>query len=153
MDTFMSLTGGCQCGAVRYRLDAPPTGHCICHCRMCQKNSGGPFMAFTGVTMNNFKVTRGEISTFVSSDFGERGFCSRCGTPLTYYGTGGDRMAVTLCSLDNPNAVTPDVQVGVESEVSWLSAALTAPRSRADDWLMAARNRRECGSRQHPDHD
>ena len=45
----VDLTGGCQCGAVRYRLTAWPTGENVCHCRMCQKASGGPFMAFAGV--------------------------------------------------------------------------------------------------------
>ncbi|HXW19776.1 MAG TPA: GFA family protein, partial [Roseiarcus sp.] len=43
------LRGGCQCGAVRYRLTASPTGASICHCRMCQKAGGAPFMAFAGV--------------------------------------------------------------------------------------------------------
>ena len=45
----VGLTGGCQCGAVRYRLDAAPTGASVCHCRMCQKAGGAPFMAFAGV--------------------------------------------------------------------------------------------------------
>ena len=40
------LTGGCQCGAVRYRLDAPPNDANICHCRMCQKATGSPYGAF-----------------------------------------------------------------------------------------------------------
>jgi hypothetical protein len=39
-------TGGCQCGAVRYQLLTPPEHACICHCRMCQRASGQPFMAF-----------------------------------------------------------------------------------------------------------
>jgi hypothetical protein len=47
--TNRSWTGGCQCGAVRYRLLAPPNHASICHCRMCQKASGGPIMAFARV--------------------------------------------------------------------------------------------------------
>ena len=42
-------TGGCQCGAVRYALYAEPTNPHVCHCRMCQKASGGYFGAFAGV--------------------------------------------------------------------------------------------------------
>ena len=76
----IGLTGGCQCGAVRYRLDAAPTGTHICHCRMCQKASGGPFMA--SVLTSSFVVTRGALSIFKSSDIAERGFCAACGTPL-----------------------------------------------------------------------
>jgi hypothetical protein len=39
------LTGGCQCGAIRYVLTAPPESVHLCHCRMCQKAVGGPFAA------------------------------------------------------------------------------------------------------------
>ena len=76
-DAAAGLAGGCQCGAVRYRLEGEPTGANICHCRMCQKAGGAPFMAFGGVRMSEFVVTRGVISTFASSDIAERGFCAR----------------------------------------------------------------------------
>ena len=59
IDAAAGLAGGCQCGAVRYRLIAEPTGVNICHCRMCQKASGGPFMAFGGVRVSEFVVTSG----------------------------------------------------------------------------------------------
>ena len=53
------LTGGCQCGAVRYELMEPPMRACICHCRMCQKASGQPFMAFATVKQEHLNWTRG----------------------------------------------------------------------------------------------
>ena len=102
----VGLTGGCQCGALRYRLDAEPTGS-ICHCRMCQKASGGPFMAFGGVPNLSFVVTRGVLSIFRSSDIAERGFCAACGTPLTYRLVGGRSIGVTLGSLDFPHRGRP----------------------------------------------
>ena len=58
IEAATGLAGGCQCGAVRYRLMAEPTGVNICHCRMCQKASGGPFMAFGGVRMSEFAVSQ-----------------------------------------------------------------------------------------------
>ena len=76
IDAAAGLTGGCQCGAVRYRLEGEPTGANICHCRMCQKAGGAPFMAFGSLRMSEFVVTRGVISTFASSDIAERGFCA-----------------------------------------------------------------------------
>jgi hypothetical protein len=152
MDAYRPLRGGCQCGAVRYRLDVPPTGGNICHCRMCQKAGGGPFMAFAGVPADKFTITRGEITAFVSSEIAERGFCPKCGTPLTYRGNGSGRVSVALGSLDDPNAVTPDTQLGGESEVHWLAAALKAPKTSTEQWL-AKRNRADAGSRQHPDRD
>ncbi len=110
------LTGGCQCGAVRYRLEAEPTGANVCHCRMCQKASGGPFMAFAGVRLDELVWTRGAPKVFASSAVAERGFCPDCGTPLTYRLLDRDRISVTIGSLDQPSAVAPEMQYGVEFE-------------------------------------
>jgi len=151
-ESAAGFTGGCQCGAVRYRLDAEPTGVTICHCRMCQKASGGPFMAFGGVRLSDFVVTSGAIATFSSSDIAERGFCGQCGTPLTYRGLGRDRISVSLGSLDDPGAVEPSAQLGVESRVGWLVRSLGLPETRTEQWLgemkIAAVH-----NRQHPDHE
>jgi hypothetical protein len=146
------VAGGCQCGAVRYRLTAEPTGANVCHCRMCQKASGGPFMTFGGVRTAEFIVTRGAISTFSSSDIAERGFCAQCGTPLTYRGLSADRISVTLGSLDDPNAVEPTTQLGVESRVAWLARSLNAPEIRTEQWL-ARKKLAAVQNRQHPDHE
>ena len=145
-------TGGCQCGAVRYRLDEEPDGEVICHCRMCQKASGGPFTAFCGLPRSSFAVTRGMISAFQSSDIAERGFCAKCGTSLTYRVLGSQRIGVTIGSLDDPNAVVPKKQLGLESRVTWLDAALAAPEASLSDWLKS-RQVASVGSHQHPDHE
>lgn len=152
IDAAAGLTGGCQCGAVRYRLSAEPTGVTICHCRMCQKASGGPMMAFGGVRLSEFFVSSGAIATFSSSDIAERGFCARCGTPLTYREAGSDRVSVTLGSLDEPGAVAPVTQLGVESKVSWLVPSLSLPEIRTDQWL-AKKKIAAIHNRQHPDHE
>src|SRR5262249_27960178 len=78
-------TGGCQCGAGGYRLLRPRAHACICQCRMCQRASGQPFMAFASVRREDLRWTRGRPSTFVSSNIAERNFCSACGTPLTWH--------------------------------------------------------------------
>ena len=152
IEAAAGLTGGCQCGAVRYRLSAEPTGANICHCRMCQKASGGPFMAFGGVRLSEFSVSSGAIATFSSSDIAERGFCSRCGTPLTYRELGSDRVSVTLGSLDEPGAVAPVTQLGVESKVGWLVGSLSLPEIRTDQWL-AKKKIAAIDNHQHPDHE
>ena len=65
-------------------LAAPPEESSICHCRMCQKASGQPFMAFARVKAGDLAWTRGAPAVFQSSNLVERGFCRDCGTPLTY---------------------------------------------------------------------
>jgi hypothetical protein len=146
------LKGGCQCGAVRYTLLAAPTRPSICHCRMCQKASGGPFMALTGVKLNQIQWTQGRPKTFRSSSHATRGFCENCGTPLTYQFDGVDRIAVTMGSLDDPNAAPPANQYGVESRLEWTKAALTNPEHTSDE-LMQRRGIDNMKSLQHPDAD
>ncbi len=150
-DAPIGLTGGCQCGAVRNRLDASPKGS-ICHCRTCQKAGGSPFMAFGGIPAEAFVVTHGAIATFRSSEIAERGFFAACGTPLTYRFLGGGRVGVTLGSLDEPNAAAPDSQLGVESRIAWLAESLNAPEMTADEWL-AHKRVVSVGTHQQPDHE
>ena len=150
MEAGAGLTGGCQCGAIRYRLDVAPIRANICHCRMCQKAGAAPFMAFAAVPVDKFVVGRGVITTFASSDVAERGFCSLCGTPLTYRALKTADISVTILSLDDPNAVAPDTQLGVESQVHWLAEALARPAVRTGEWLTRKKIA-TVHSRQHPD--
>ena len=146
----VDLTGGCQCGAVRYRLTAWPTGENVCHCRMCQKASGGPFMAFAGVPVADLCWTRGTPKAFASSAVAERGFCGDCGTPLTYRIVGRDRVSVTIGSLDRPFDMAPRMQYGVELKAAWLDSIPTLPER---DIVRLVGSGVHVGSRQHPDHD
>jgi hypothetical protein len=119
---------------------------------MCQKASGGPFMAFASVAAGGFEITRGALATFRSSDIAERGFCRDCGAPLTYRNLTGDRISVTIGSLDDPAAATPTGQLAADAALPWLDAALKAPNLSLADWLKRKRIA-DVGARQHPDHD
>ncbi len=68
--SFVEYTGGCQCGAVRYRVEGKLSFPHICHCRMCQKASGNYFAPLARVSDDDFEVTRGEASWFYSSCLG-----------------------------------------------------------------------------------
>jgi hypothetical protein len=145
-------TGGCQCGAVRYEWTVPPQYATVCHCRMCQKASGQAFMALTGGKIENLHWARGKPSIFKSSEKGERGFCSTCGTPLTYRMEGTGRISVTMTSLDNPEAIRPTKQYGVESKLSWTDGIAVLPAQRTEEWMRAA-GMSPIVSHQHPDHE
>ena len=124
------LTGGCQCGAVRYALDQQPQNVHVCHCRMCQKAVGGPFAIICPVQKSAFRLTRGTLSYFNSSDIARRGFCNACGTPLTFEYPDADDLGVLVGTLDEPDRAPPENQYGNESRVSWY-AGLTHPRRHA----------------------
>jgi hypothetical protein len=130
-----NLTGGCQCGAVRYEWTVKPTHSSVCYCRMCQKASGQPFMALTGGKVEHLKWTRGTPAVFRSSNFVERKFCKDCGTQLTYSFTERGRISVAVNSLDDPEAMPPTKQYGIESKVSWLEGIHDLPAQRTDEWF------------------
>ncbi len=145
MDSIM--TGGCQCGAVRFRAEklGRPS---ICHCRMCQKQFGSFFGAFVSADQAHLSWTRGQPSLFRSSAKVKRGFCNRCGTPLTYHHPGGVELAIG--AFDHPEQLEPQVQVNHHQRLPWIDTlfqkpAVTSPEMEA---FFAS-----VESYQHPDHD
>ena len=140
----MTTTGGCQCGAVRYELAKPPRRASICHCRMCQKATGSYFEPLANVELKDFEVTRGELALYRSSPVAERGFCAKCGSPLTFRYTELDDISVTIPSLDDPDAVPPTKQFGMEARTAhWHTLSdlpgETTDQSMPQDWLARIR--------------
>ena len=115
----MTYVGGCQCGRVRYRAEGPRDHASICCCRMCQRASGGPFMAFVRFPSDRVSWTT-PPDTFASSNKVERGFCRDCSTPLTYRAVDGPNISLTLFSLDDPSAMAPEVCFQPEAKPAWL---------------------------------
>ena len=142
----MSIAGGCQCGAVRYRAESLGRAS-ICHCRMCQKAFGSFFGPL--VTGIGLKWTRGAPKHFASSNVIRRGFCADCGTPLTYEYEGGTELAIG--TLDDPELAAPVIQVNPADKLSFFEALHDLPwrePSPGVEAFMAS-----VQGRQHPDHD
>jgi hypothetical protein len=142
------LTGGCQCGAIRFSCEGLQRPS-ICHCRMCQKAFAAPYGAF--VFAETVEWTRGAPKHFQSSAAVRRGFCGDCGTPLTYEWDG--KFDLAICAFDDPSAIAPAIQLAEESRIPWCddTAALPVrtPEQKANYAPMMAAN----PSFQHPDHD
>lgn len=147
--TSEPITGGCQCGAVRYRVAGHLEDPHICHCRMCQKAAGNYFMPLGRAARADFAVTRGEIAWFHSSDVVRRGFCKDCGTPLIFETIGGAGPNVTLGSLDNPAGIEPELACAPESALPWMKGLFAPDTGDDSQWYgVVARS-----NHQHPDHD
>lgn len=145
-------TGGCQCGAVRFRIRGGKVEGSICHCRMCQKATGGLFGAYVAVDDDDLEWTRGGPSYFQSSSVARRGFCSACGTPLTFVWREG-RTAITAGCFDTPEDLTFEYALATEHmhpATSGIAAVPAAPMSETPEAEAAYRN---MVSFQHPDHD
>ena len=140
-------TGGCQCGAVRFRVKLLGRGS-ICHCRMCQKAFGGFFGPL--VTAHDAVWTRGEPKWFQSSNRARRAFCANCGTPLAYETRFGLELAIG--AFDDPEVAAPRIQVNPTDKLSFVDGLASLPvRNELDpEWrdFMAGIH-----SNQHPDHD
>jgi hypothetical protein len=143
------IVGGCQCGAVRYRSDMSPENVHYCHCRMCQKAVGNIFATLVPVRKERLKWEKGTPSFFRSSTVAMRGFCSACGTPLSFAYLASDWIAVTLGSLDDPTSVKPAIHYGIESQMPWFHIEDGLPResTEPDTKFLAGMT-----SHQNPDH-
>lgn len=138
--TAAVATGGCQCGAVRYALHVSPQNAHVCHCRMCQRATGGLFAALAGAPKAQFAWTKGEPAFFASSNLAKRGFCRACGTPLSFsYDLPEARFYVTIGSLDDPEKTPIVQQYGIESRLSWVKFCEHVPaEATAQDGKAAA---------------
>ena len=146
------LTGGCQRGAVRFALSAPPARIRICHCRMCQKASGAPFASFADIEHADFSWTRGKPAAFKSSSIAMRDFCRDCGTPLSFRRIDGPQIEIMTGAFDRPDGVVPTQQFGTESRLGWVVGVANLPsqttlQNYGPDKLGGI------VSHQHPDHD
>ena len=142
------LTGGCQCGAIRFRVEALGRPS-FCHCRMCQKafgSTGGALVTAKGLTW-----TRGSLAHFQSSARIRRGFCSACGTPLTFEYDG--YVDVAIPAFDRAAEIRPHIQLSPEAALPWTAHVTSLPgyppeeHERREAWLASI------ASNQHPDHD
>src|SRR3954465_12304714 len=80
------FSGGCACGAIRYECTAEPVVMLHCHCRDCQRSSGGPFSSFVVVPAEAFRFVKGTPRFYGSPSerggLNQRGFCAECGSPV-----------------------------------------------------------------------
>ena len=141
------MSGGCQCGAIRFRagkLGRPS----ICHCRMCQKAFWSFFGPLVTADPAHLEWTRGAPTLFRSSAKVHRGFCAKCGTPLTYHVR--ESVELAIGAFDHPELLEPQIQVNHKKRLPWIDRLFQQPVLDDPD-VEAAHAAIE--SWQHPDHD
>jgi hypothetical protein len=118
------FSGGCACGAIRYESTAEPVLMVHCHCRDCQRSSGGPFSSFVIVPFEAFKLSQGSLRFYESSSQAggetQRGFCTDCGSPIMAQSpVNRDVAAIWTATLDDPSWFTPQMDVWTSDAHSW----------------------------------
>ncbi len=120
------LRGGCQCGGVRYEVMGAPQQLVVCHCTDCQRQSGSAFGMTLVVKEEDFRITEGEVKTYLStSDAGRAklgAFCPGCGTRIYHKPEWRKGMvSVKPGTLDDTGGLMPDIHIWTASKQPWIT--------------------------------
>ena len=123
------LEGGCQCGAVRYRISGEPLMAALCHCSMCRRANAAPAVAWAMYRESQVGFPNSSPAIYESSPGSRRGFCPRCGSQISFtadyiFGL----IDITIGSLDEPNRVAPTFHYWESKRLPWLQLADELPR-------------------------
>ena len=126
-----SVSGGCLCGAVRFRVQLPSLfcGHC--HCSMCRRNHGAAFVTWFAVPSTQLEVTAGseELRRYSSSTHGSRSFCGRCGSSLFCESEKHpDQVDIPLANVDGGIDRAPQFHFYFDSRAPWAEVNDRLPR-------------------------
>ncbi|MCW5734049.1 MAG: GFA family protein [Enhydrobacter sp.] len=123
-DTF---EGGCTCRQVRYRVMSKPMFVHCCHCRWCQRETGTAFALNAMIEADRVELTAGEpelVNTPSASGKGQKIWrCPTCRIALwSNYGGAGDKVRfVRVGTLDEPDAMPPDIHIFTMSKQPWVA--------------------------------
>ena len=124
------LQGGCYCGGIRYETDGTPFHETNCHCSICRRTTGAPFVAWFSVARSQFRLVAGEPARFRSTGKATRTFCPRCGTQLIFeHDDILEEIGITISSLDEPERVVPKDHTYTSSKLNWIELADSLPQN------------------------
>jgi hypothetical protein len=130
MAVTKSYHGQCLCGRIRYKADGKPSFPHLCSCRMCQRWSGAPTVAWVDFPWSGFEWTGpgGAPALYRSSEKTQRGHCGTCGSPICAIDDGRDKIAITIATLDEPSRIVPGRQHSFrDAAPAWWSVSIGKP--------------------------
>lgn len=114
------LEGGCQCGAVRYRVTGDPMFAAYCHCSKCRRAHAAPAVAWMMYPEGQVGFLKGQLATFASSEEGRRHFCPACGTQISFTASFLPGLIdIAVGSLDDPAAMPPMLHIWDSARMPW----------------------------------
>ncbi len=127
--SIKAITGGCQCGAVRYRIDGKVYRLNVCHCLDCQKQSGSAFGMSLVIDPAAFLLEAGRLKEFVTTTASGRektcAFCPECGVRI--YNRTSRLMSVKAGTLDDTSWLRPDAHYWTRRRQPWVALADDVP--------------------------
>lgn len=135
------LQGRCLCGAVEIVLKGARPEVDICHCAMCRR-WGGSF--FGGLKGASFEISGGDaVTSYASSAWAERAFCSTCGSNLWFRFKPSDHYSFLAGLFDIPPEI--DRRMGIEQQIfidekpAWYDLVQTSPMKTGAQVIAEAR--------------
>lgn len=123
------VTGGCFCGAVRYRAAGRPLDVAHCHCGICRRTTGAPFVTWATFLASAFRVTAGTPTVLRATPRARRTFCAACGTAVAFEEAARPHhIDVTVGSMDHPDGMVPRNHIWTGSALPWLHLDDDLPR-------------------------
>lgn len=116
----MVFTGGCLCGAVRYRAEGPPKRVSNCYCSMCRRANGAAFATGAAFDPGKLTFTKGTPKSYSSSAKLVRLFCPDCGSSVGYRFTDGEAAGIWVATLDDPDALPPIRHIWTRNKLAWV---------------------------------
>ncbi len=120
---MIDQSGGCACGAVRYKARGKVEFAFHCHCRKCQRITGGGHASAFALHRDDVAL-KGDVRQYEQkADNGAAtyaGFCPTCGSPLfTWTARFPDRLYLHVATLDDPSNFEPKFVVFEEAAQPW----------------------------------
>jgi hypothetical protein len=117
----LPLTGGCNCGGVRYEIDEPLVSANYCHCTRCQRRTGTAASAQGRVVPGSIRVLQGEelVREWKPEDGFGKCFCSACGSALWSRNHEGEIASVRLGTFDSDPGIRPSYRIYTTYAVPW----------------------------------
>ena len=119
------LSGGCECGAIRYEIAAAPLVVYACHCTICQTQSGSAFGMAARIPKEAFRLTRGTLKSFTrTAESGQvftNSFCPDCGTRIHHAASlAPEHLSLKPGTLDDTSWLGPSHHVFARSAQPWV---------------------------------
>jgi hypothetical protein len=127
-----AIEGGCNCGAIRYRIDSEPFAVAVCHCENCRLQSGSAFSVNLIVKARTMTV-EGTLAMYEDSrtDSGNplrREFCATCGSPIRSIPTAQPALiAVKAGTADAPDRFAPTIHLWTSTALPWVEIPADLP--------------------------
>lgn len=135
-----TLTGSCLCGAITFEVHQDRTGVDACHCRMCRTWSGGPLITVRAVKPDMIALEGAEhLSTYRSSEWAERTFCSRCGSNLWFAFLPDNHVSFLAGLFDLPDGYEMREQIFIDEKPDYYDFAQDTPRKTGAEVVAEAK--------------